>query len=246
LLLGFFDQPVFVPPQKTGGKMTQLSDYERQRLDNIAANQAHLESLGLAGGVRGLIADKTKITRQPKRKRDDDEDGEAGLVDVRRSSRLCDAPKTYVELSHEDMLREEREMEGMERSTIRPRRACGKPVTFVQKQGEEQEERQKVNTARRSAISQRIAVETKQRHQAASEAREENMRLKQQQRAATQPDVSTLPQPVPPPTAQLRSRPTPPRDQNGSVSFAVVRLCRTWTDPIVCTPASRSPLSVQR
>ena len=180
--------------------MTQLSDYERQRLDNIAANQAHLESLGLAGGARGLLADKTKITRQPKRKRDDDEDGEAGLVDVRRSSRLCDAPKTYVELSHEDMLREEREMEGMERSTIRPRRACGKPVTFVQKQGEEQEERQKVNTARRSAISQRIAVETKQRHQAASEAREENMRLKQQQRAATQPDVSTLPQPVPPPT----------------------------------------------
>ena len=222
--------------------MTQLSDYERQRLDNIAANKAHLESLGLAGGARGLLADKTKITRQPKRKRDDDEDGEAGLVDVRRSSRLCDAPKTYVELSHEDMLREERD-ERIERCTMRPARSCGKPVTFVQKQAEEQEERQKVNTARRSAISQRIALETKQRHQAAIEAREENLRLKQQQRAATQPDVSTLPQPVPPPTP-FQAYPT--KRPNGSVSFAVVRLCRTWTDPIVCTPASRSPLSVQR
>ena len=55
-----------------------------------------------------------------------------------------------------------------------------------------------MNTARRSAISQRIALETKQRHQAAIEAREENLRLKQQQRAASHPDVfTTLPQPGP-------------------------------------------------
>eukprot|EP00966_Prymnesium_polylepis_P231054 5346763-Prymnesium_polylepis.1 len=94
--------------------MTHLSDYERKRLDNIAANQAVLESLGLADGARVLLVDKKKDARQAKRKRDNDEDGEAKPVDVRRSNRLCDAPKTYMELSHEDMLREERDTERKE------------------------------------------------------------------------------------------------------------------------------------
>ena len=151
-----------------------------------------------------------------------------------------------LRLSHEDMLREERD-ERIKRCTMRPARSCGKPVTFVQKQAEEQEERQKVKTARRSAMSQRIALETKQRHQAAIEAREENLRLKQQERAATQPVVSTLPRRVPP-SIPFHAYPTQKPKRFCIVCKGSFVPNKDGSDRVhTCVPrASRRPLSVQR
>eukprot|EP00966_Prymnesium_polylepis_P153351 3542068-Prymnesium_polylepis.1 len=65
-----------------------LSQYEIDRLDNIARNKAVLESLGLADGLTGKSKEKPKPRAVPKPKSDDDDDDDVTeSVAVRRSSR---------------------------------------------------------------------------------------------------------------------------------------------------------------
>ena len=68
--------------------MTHLSDYERQRLENIAANQAVLESLGLAGGAGVLLTDKRRTLATIR-------ESETMMIMMTSSRRTLDVPAVY-------------------------------------------------------------------------------------------------------------------------------------------------------
>ena len=71
---------------------TELSDYEKERLANIARNQKVLESLGLVRRDAELH-ESIRSKEAPKKKRKiDPESAEAVRAAVRRSARLAGAP----------------------------------------------------------------------------------------------------------------------------------------------------------
>ena len=98
----------------------ELSDYEKQRLANIAQNQSVLAQLGLADGECKLKPPPPPKKRPVPRK-DDDEEGEPQQP-TRKSARVANAPVCYTELSDEFCLREEKKLAALERVSSRPQR----------------------------------------------------------------------------------------------------------------------------
>ena len=124
-----FQTSTFSTPKK---KM--LSQYELDRLDNIARNKAVLEALGLDDGLTGKSKEKPKARATPKPKSDDDDDDVTEPAAVRRSSRHTGKVQ-HVELTDEDMLAEERE-------SLRPKRATRVVNRFEDRQAAELQERE--------------------------------------------------------------------------------------------------------
>lgn len=111
----------------------QLSEYELQRLANVARNQAVLDALGL-GGNNALEEKKPPIRKPPAPKPDDDDDVPKF---VRRSGRSTNAPVTYSEgLSDEFMCKEEKALERRELQSNRPQRKRGAPTYHSDEQGD--------------------------------------------------------------------------------------------------------------
>ena len=143
-----------------------LSQYELERLDNIARNKAVLKALGLEDGLTGKSKEKPKARPAPKPKSDDDDDDVTEPVEVRRSSRHTGKVKQHVELTDEDMLAEERE-------SLRPKRATLTVNRFVDRQALEVQEREERVEQKRNAHRQRVALEaaeTKAAREAAKQA----------------------------------------------------------------------------
>ena len=140
-----------------------LSQYELDRLDNIARNKAVLQALGLEDGLTGKSKEKPKARAAPKPKSDDDDVTEP--VAVRRSSRHTGKVQ-HVELTDEDMLAEERE-------SLRPKRATRTVNRFEDRQALEVQEREERAEQKRNAQRQRVAQEaaaTKAAKEAAKQA----------------------------------------------------------------------------
>ena len=76
----------------------ELSDYEQQRLANIARNQSVLAQLGLTEGECKLKPPPPPKKRPVPRKDDDDEEPQQP---TRKSARVAIAPVDYKELSDE-------------------------------------------------------------------------------------------------------------------------------------------------
>lgn len=129
-----------------------LSQYELERLDNIARNKAVLEALGLENGLTGKSKEKPKARPAPKPKSDDDDDDVTEPVEVRRSSRHSGKVQQHVELTDEDMLAEERE-------SLRPKRATRTVNRFEDRQALEVQEREERAEQKRNAQRQRVAQE---------------------------------------------------------------------------------------
>ena len=121
----------------------ELSDYEKQRQRNIAANESVLALLGLANG-----ASKLKQPPPPKKRRDDEDSGEPRLP-TRKSARVSNAPITYSELSDEFCLREEKQLERMERASTRPQRLRTAPSFHSDEQAEAIRKQEELNAKKR-------------------------------------------------------------------------------------------------
>jgi hypothetical protein len=150
---------------QTSTSEKMLSQYELDRLDNIARNKAVLEALGLEDGLIGKSKEKSKARAAPKSKSDDDDDDVTEPVAVRRSSRHTGKVK-HVELTDEDMLAEEREI-------LRPKRATRVVSRFEDRQAAELQEREKRVEQKRNLQRQRVAQEaaaTKAAKEAAKQA----------------------------------------------------------------------------
>eukprot|EP00966_Prymnesium_polylepis_P094316 2183236-Prymnesium_polylepis.1 len=111
-----------------------LSQYELDRLDNIARIHAVLQSLGLEDGLVGKSKQKPKARAAPKPKSDSDDDDVTEPVAVRRSSRYTGKVQ-HVELTDEDMLAEEKE-------SLRPKRDTRVVKRFEDRQAAEMQERE--------------------------------------------------------------------------------------------------------
>eukprot|EP00966_Prymnesium_polylepis_P120685 2788546-Prymnesium_polylepis.1 len=105
-----------------------LSQYELDRLDNIARNKAKLQALGLDGGLTSDPKDKPPKARPHSKSVSDDDDVREPVPPVRRSSRHT-ASATYCELTAKDMLLEERE-------SLRPKRVIRAVNRFEDRQAE--------------------------------------------------------------------------------------------------------------
>ena len=155
----FFQTSTFSTPKQ------MLSQYELDRLDNIARNKAVLEALGLSDGLTGKSKEKPKAHAAPKPKSDDDEDDVTEPAAARRSSRHTGKVQ-HVELTDEDMLAEERE-------SLRPKRATRVVNRFEDRQAAELQEREERAEQKRNAQRQRVAQEaaaTKAAKEAAKQA----------------------------------------------------------------------------
>ena len=143
-----------------------LSQYELDRLDNIARNRAVLQALGLEDGLTGKSKEKPKARAAPKSKSDDDDDDDVTEpVAVRRSSRHTGKVQ-HVELTDEDMLAEERE-------SLRPKRETRVVSRFEDRQAAELQAREERAEQKRNAQRQRVAQEaaaTKAAREAAKQA----------------------------------------------------------------------------
>lgn len=130
-----------------------LSDYEQQRLDNIARNKAQLALLGLAD--EDPLGCKQKKPPPRKKEKDDDEDEQP--QPTRRSSRQSNAPTTYMSLSDEWCRAEEKQLEREERrratapATDRPQRKRSVPATYADQQADAILETEELNAKRRRA-----------------------------------------------------------------------------------------------
>ena len=141
-----------------------LSQYELDRLDNIARNKAVLEALGLEDGLTGKSKEKPKARAAPKSKSDDDDDVTEPVA-VRRSSRHT-GKVNHIELTDEDMLAEERE-------SLRPKRETRVVSRFEDRQAAELQAREERAEHKRTAQRQRVAQEaaaTKAAKEAAKQA----------------------------------------------------------------------------
>ena len=127
-----------------------LSQYELDRLDNIARNRAVLEALGLEDGLTGKSKEKPKARAAPKSD-DDDDDDVTEPVAVRRSSRHTGKVQ-HVELTDEDMLAEERE-------SLRPKRETRVVSRFEDRQAAELQAREERAEHKRNVQRQRVAQE---------------------------------------------------------------------------------------
>ena len=139
-----------------------LSQYELERLDNIARNKAVLEALGLEDGLTGKSKEKPKARAAPKSDDDDDDVTEP----VRRSSRHTGKVQQHVELTDEDMLAEERE-------SLRPKRETRVVSRFEDRQAAELQAREERAEHKRNVQRQRVAQEaaaTKAAKEAAKQA----------------------------------------------------------------------------
>ena len=127
-----------------------ISEYEQQRLDNIARNQAVLDALGLGDGSSKLVPTKpTAPKAKPRAKDDDNDDGDGVAAPTRRSLRVANAPVQYQELSDDFCLDEEK------RLNARPSRDRKRTITYAEKQGAEIHEAEQKNAALRRANQQR-------------------------------------------------------------------------------------------
>lgn len=142
-----------------------LSQYELDRLENIARNRAVLEALGLEDGLTGKSKNNHKARAAPKPKSDDDDDDITEPVAVRRSSRHTGKVQ-YVELTDDYMLAEEKEI-------IRPKRMTRVVSRFEDRQAAELQEREERAEQKRNLHRQRVAQEkaaTKAAEEAAKQA----------------------------------------------------------------------------
>ena len=141
-----------------------LSQYELDRLANIASNKAVLRALGLDDSLTGKSKEKSKARPAPKPKSDDDDDVTEPVA-VRRSCRHTGKVQ-HVELTDEDMLAEERE-------SLRPKRATFVVNRFEDRQAAELQEREERAEQKRNTQRQRVAQEaaaTKAAKEAAKQA----------------------------------------------------------------------------
>lgn len=108
-----------------------LSAYELERLANIAANQAKLDELGLGDAEKN----KLKAPPPPKRKRDESSiDVNDDKHPIRRSLRVSNTQVSYLELSDEFCLREEKLLAAMDRKATHPHRKRSAPASYSDEQ----------------------------------------------------------------------------------------------------------------
>lgn len=127
-----------------------LSAYERQRLQNIAKNNAVLAQLGLAGdnSLREQPEPKTNPPPNPKPPRADD-------APIRRSARVAGKHIDYAQgLSHDFFCAEERVAE------VRSQRNRKRPVNYSDEQAKDIEERERRADMRRRDSQRRMAATT--------------------------------------------------------------------------------------
>eukprot|EP00966_Prymnesium_polylepis_P016891 389470-Prymnesium_polylepis.1 len=127
-----------------------LSQYELDRLANIASNKAVLRALGLDDSLTGKSNDKPKARAAPKPKSDDDDVTEP--VAKRRSFRHTGKVQ-HVELTDEDMLAEKRE-------SLRPKRETRVVNRFEDRQAAELQQKEERAEQKRNLQRQRLAQET--------------------------------------------------------------------------------------
>ena len=129
-----------------------LSEYELERLNNIARNHAVLEALGLGDGLTGKAnakLNKPRVVENPRS--GDDEDDMAGSVAVRRSTRHHGGVQ-HVQLTDEDMLIEERD-------SLRGKRERRTINRFGDRQAADLQERKDHSERKRTMQRQRVAQE---------------------------------------------------------------------------------------
>ena len=142
----------------------ELSDYEKQRLANIARNQSVLAELGLTDGEC-----KLKPPPPPKKRplpRKDDDDDEEPQQPTRKSARVANAPVCYTELSDEFCLREEKKLAALERVSSRPQRECKSITSYSDQQAEEIMANEEANATKRKQRA-RLQQQEEQRQRAA-------------------------------------------------------------------------------
>jgi len=123
----------------------ELSDYEKQRLANIARNLQVLESLGLGE----KLAVKKKPAAVVRRKSDDDDDEGRAPVALRHSNRQSQAPVAFMSLSHDQCLDEEKALRRKERESTRPSRKRNVTATYAEQQADEMLAKEETNAKRR-------------------------------------------------------------------------------------------------
>lgn len=161
-----------------------LSDYELQRLANIARNAAVLEELGLGGNNQLIVKKTTKPPPKRKRNEDtdsDDDDMPVANVNVRRSTRNSTEGKPcYSELSDEFMLAEERQLN-------RARRAPKSIDRYDEVQA--QEEAKRVSDAQKRHAARSRERQLKQEHE--QMIKRERITLEKRERRTYQPRIAT-------------------------------------------------------
>ena len=128
-----------------------LSNYELERLANIAKNKAKLAELGL-----DEESSKLKDPLPPKKRRRDDHDDNNDNVDVqpaRRSLRLSNTEVSYTELSDEFCLREERLLYAKERISTHPTRKRHAPSTYSDEQADAILVKDEKNASKRAKLA---------------------------------------------------------------------------------------------
>lgn len=188
-----------------------LSEYELQRLANIASNQAVLEQLGL-GGDNSLKKPKTAPSR--KRNKDSDDDEEKPPPATRRTTRNVGTPN-YVELSDEFMCMEERGLFKRDR-----RQTKKNAPRFDEMQAAEAAQREE-KRAQKVALQAQLLRDKMQRERS---ERAERMRVAAEQRMAN-------PQPALPSMLAFM-----PRASNGVPPYptkGTVEICPLCNGPFV-------------
>ena len=163
-----------------------LSEYEQQRLQNIAGNNAMLASLGLANGESSLKPKGKPRVNVRKRPPEDDPDSVRGPSTRGPSTRRTNPPERFGELSDAFCLREEIEAE-----CDRPRRERKPVKTYESEQAHELERAQKALWERRKNERQRAALAAREQMEmqrtAHLEWQREKMLQQQQAKQMQQP-----------------------------------------------------------
>tara|TARA_B110000008_G_scaffold279489_2_gene326769 strand:- start:6683 stop:7621 length:939 start_codon:yes stop_codon:yes gene_type:complete len=109
--------------------MGDLSDYEKQRLANIAKNNAMLQQLGIQGGLQLDAAPQLKPS-STRHKEDKEDDSEIPAEPTRRSARVANLEPAY----YGDIDREEKKILQMEREERKAERRKNKrPLSHVRR-----------------------------------------------------------------------------------------------------------------
>ena len=119
------------------------SDYELQRDENIARNQAVLKALGLGGDNALQVKAAVKPRAQSVQVSDEER---------RRSSRVSKQPVTFQQLSHEFCDAEERRAEGREQVRAVGSRKRSAPMSYQDEQQREIEQREAKAAERRAQV----------------------------------------------------------------------------------------------
>ena len=137
-----------------------LSAYEQERLDNIARNNAFLDTIGLGENKPALIP-KKKVT---KRCHDDADDDEASAEPTRRSARVAKIDPEHGQLTDDFCIAEERGL-------LRSKRARAEPTkAYSEIQAEEDAERREASLQR--AAAKRKVLEDAERQRAQEKQRQ--------------------------------------------------------------------------